>query len=88
MWTELVILCRAFVLILFLSGCSVYKNNGRKSFENKAEGSVKTQSAASTNANCWVQDARDPLLPAAFASDFSIQVIANHDILVCTEELQ
>ncbi|MFN7729447.1 MAG: hypothetical protein ACK5P7_09860 [Bdellovibrio sp.] len=63
------------ILIALISGCSVYKSNGRRTFEDKAgdnivdrevgQGTRETPNSAFDPVEgeglCWTQPARDPL---------------------------
>lgn len=87
------------ILIALISGCSVYKSNGRRTFEDKAgdnivdrevgQGSRETPKTVSDlsegDVACWTQPLGEPLwsLPPKFQAH--VRVINSEVIEVCLE---
>jgi hypothetical protein len=73
-------------VFIALIGCQVYTSNGRKTFEERAPGNVRSASVLSENETsdtCWTQSVREPLW--SFPEDAELRVHAvNGDIIeVC-----
>lgn len=96
---RLVLSCLVAIGIAFLfaliSGCSVYKSNGRRTFEDKAPGSVDRQAASQILQNsdsnlesqdtCWTQPTQEPLWSVPEQAQLSVHLINRELIEVCLE---
>lgn len=77
---------------LFISsGCSVYKSQGRKAFEEKAPNQMVGLTAMSATAEsledtCWTQPANEALWRIPNDTHLAIQKISENEIQVCITE--
>lgn len=77
----------AILTALVVTGCSVYENQGRKSFE--ADSSGRTLSLASLDMHepetCWTQNANEALWQINDNNSLSVKKISHDKIQVCME---
>lgn len=79
------------IVVALISGCSVYKSNGRKSFEDRAPGSIVNRnvgsggSILSSDATCWTQPAQEPLWSIPENSMLTVQSLNAELLEVCLE---
>lgn len=73
------------IMMAFLAGCSVYKSNGRSSFEERAPGNLTTQSLSleSTDGTCWTQPSREPLWELPDQEEVRVRLISDDLLEVC-----
>lgn len=69
-----------------LSGCGIYQNQGRRSFESRSSGQLKTEIGMSQIRPCWQQSADEPIWPH---ENFQITVERkeNNQLHICAEEV-
>jgi hypothetical protein len=87
-----------FFLFAFVTACSVYKSTGRKNFESKTPGNLRSTSleasqslageSVSENADtCWSQPSTDPLWHIDPNVSLSVSPLNNEEIQVCILDL-
>jgi len=82
------------LLLLLPAACSVYKSTGRKSFEDKAAGNIRTSSLSQKiegkeelSDTCWNQPAADPLWHIDSNQPLTVSSLNNEEIQVCIQDL-
>ncbi len=75
-----------FAAVFLTSGCSVYKSNGRKTFEERAPANINRAQALTkieSPDTCWTQPAREPIWELPENEDLRVKSI-NHELIeVC-----
>ena len=78
-------LCTAILLGLFISGCSIYRSEGRKQFESEAPGKVATKVAASQLPFQLTSCKTEGRLEAWFNEEFPSQ---NYELVISEQDLE
>jgi hypothetical protein len=77
---------------LFVSACSIYSSEGRRLFEERGQGRIKSLGVVKTERqgakisessnlalNCWSQPAQDPIWRLLPKESYLVRVIGNSD---------
>lgn len=73
-------------LLIFLSACQVYRNNGRNMFESASPGKVSTNlGIQSEKKDCWQQLRNEPLWTPTDNSNLHVEIIDEKNLEVCLE---
>ncbi|MGZ5279841.1 MAG: hypothetical protein ACXWC9_07865 [Pseudobdellovibrionaceae bacterium] len=81
------------LLLLLPAACSVYKSTGRKSFEDKSAGNIRTSSLSlkiegkeELADTCWNQPSADPLWHIDSNQPLTVSSLNNEEIQVCIQD--